>query len=44
MPLSTEAEIIYEKLNIHRVHVTGINACTILSFINRAEDQAFINP
>ncbi len=51
--LSTEAEIIYEKENIHRVHVTGGTTGITLnalekwapftpSFINRAEDQAFI--
>ena len=51
--LSTEAEIIYENENIHRVHVTGgtkgitLNALEkwapfTPSFINRAEDQAFI--
>ncbi len=51
--LSTEAEIICEKENIHRVHVTGGTTGITLnalekwapftpSFINRAEDQAFI--
>ena len=51
--LSTEAEIIYENENIHRVHVTGGTTGITLnalekwapftpSFINRAEDQAFI--
>ena len=51
--LSTEAEITYKKENIHRVHVTGGTTGITLkalekwapftpSFINRAEDQAFI--
>jgi len=51
--LSTEAEIIYEKENIHRIHVTGGTTGITLktlekwtpftpSFVNRAEDQAFV--